>query len=162
MTDIIMDNNEAGLRAKREAYLETLQSYVNDLNYYVGLSESTMTYHMLVDRLLAKIERIDKSLEILRKEKKWWVVKQLVNITKLVVTKKIAKIARATKKKRKQGDKIMRDDKAKIIRQARRNANKAKDKFFSSGNSIDAIDFLLRQDLLANAYNNDSMKYYTM
>lgn len=70
MTDIIMDNNEAGLRAKREAYLETLQSYVNDLNYYVGLSESTMTYHMLVDRLLAKIERIDKSLEILRKEKK--------------------------------------------------------------------------------------------
>lgn len=56
----------------------------------------------------------------------------------------------------------MRDDKAKIIRQARRNANKAKDKFFSSGNSIDAIDFLLRQDILSSAYNNDSMKYYTM
>lgn len=56
----------------------------------------------------------------------------------------------------------MRDDKAKVIRQARRNVNKAKDKFFSSGDSMDAIDFLLRQDLLTNAYENDSMKYYTM
>lgn len=89
-------------------------------------------------------------------------VRKLASITKLAVTQKIAKIARVTKKKRKQGDKIMRDDKAKIIRQARRNVNKAKDRFFSSGNSIDAIDFLLRQDLLANAYDNDSMKYYTM
>lgn len=56
----------------------------------------------------------------------------------------------------------MRNDKAKVIRQARRNVNKAKDKFFSSGDSIDAIDFLLRQDLLTSAYDNDTMKYYTM
>ena len=56
----------------------------------------------------------------------------------------------------------MRDDRAKVIRQARRNVNKAKDKFFSSGDSIDAIDFILRQDILTSAYDNDSMKYYTM
>ena len=79
-----------------------------------------------------------------------------------MVIQKTAKIATVTKKTKRQGDEIMRDDKAKIIRQARRNVNKAKDKFFSSGDSIDAIDFLLRQDLLTNAYENDSMKYYTM
>ena len=67
------------------------------------------------------------------------------------------------KKTKRQGDElIMRNDKEKTIRQARRNVNKAKDKFFSSGDSIDAIDFLLRQDLLSDAYVNDSMKYYTM
>lgn len=56
----------------------------------------------------------------------------------------------------------MRNDKEKTIRQARRNVNKAKDKFINSGDSIDAIDFLLRQDLLSDAYDNDNMKYYTM
>jgi len=56
----------------------------------------------------------------------------------------------------------MRNDKAKSIRKARKNVNKAKDKFFNSGDSIDAIDFLLRQDLLSDAYDNDTMKYYTM
>lgn len=48
-----------------------------------------------------------------------------------------------------------RKAKAKQLTNARRTMNKAREKFFNSGDSIDAIDFLLTQDNLSNVYGND-------
>lgn len=48
-----------------------------------------------------------------------------------------------------------RKARAKELTNARRNMVKAREKFFNSGDSLDAIDFLLRQDNLSNVYGND-------
>ena len=49
--------------------------------------------------------------------------------------------------------KLNRKARAKELTNARRNMNKAREKFFNSGDSMDAIDFLLTQDNLSNIYN---------
>ena len=51
--------------------------------------------------------------------------------------------------------KLNRKARAKELTNARRTMNKAKEKFFNSGDSMDAIDFLLTQDNLSNVYGND-------
>lgn len=51
--------------------------------------------------------------------------------------------------------KLERKARAKELTNARRNMVKAREKFFNSGDSLDAIDFLLRQDNLSNVYGND-------
>lgn len=51
--------------------------------------------------------------------------------------------------------KLERKAKAKQLTNARRTMNKAREKFFNSGDSMDAIDFLLTQDNLSNVYGND-------
>lgn len=69
MKDVVMDNviAERELRAKREAYLESLQLCVDGL-HYVGWASLTTAYKMLISELVKKIEGIDEDLVMLGKK----------------------------------------------------------------------------------------------